>query len=154
MATTTRTNEHPESILVSACLLGEPCRYDGAAMPCPEVIKLADAHELVPICPEQLGGLPTPRIPSEIRPDGRVIDRTGQDRTDAFIAGAHEALRIAREHGCTHAVLKSRSPSCGLHQVYDGTFSGTIIPGRGITATLLANEGIDLSDEIDIARNL
>ena len=141
----------PEPVLVSACLLGTACRYDGASVPCPAVIELADALDFVPICPEQLGGLPTPRTPSEIQPDGCVVDRAGEDRTAAFAAGAHEALRIARERGCRIAVLKSKSPSCGVRQVYDGTFSGTLAPGRGITASLLSAAGITLLDEADFA---
>ena len=140
-------------ILVSACLLGTACRYDGASMPCAEVIELADAYELVPVCPEQLGGLPTPRTPSEIQPNGRVVDRAGEDRTAAFIAGAHETLGIAREHDCRIAILKSRSPSCGVRQIYDGTFSGKLVPGQGVTASLLASAGITLLDETDFAAN-
>ena len=136
-------------ILVSACLLGTACRYDGASVPCSEVKALADSLELVPVCPEQLGGLPTPRTPSEIQTDGRVIDREGADRTAAFSAGACEALRIARERGCMQAILKSRSPSCGVRQVYDGSFSGTVVPGRGVTASMLADAGIELFDEND-----
>ena len=137
-------------ILVSACLLGKPCRYDGASVPCPEVIGLADTHEVVPACPEQLGGLPTPRTPSEIQPDDRVVDRAGADRTAAFSIGARETLRIAREHGCLAAILKSRSPSCGVREIYDGTFTGTLVAGRGVTAALLASEGIELFDETDL----
>lgn len=137
-------------ILVSACLLGTACRYDGASVPCPSVIELADTLDLVPVCPEQLGGLPTPRTPSEIQPDGRVMDRAGEDRTAAFAAGAHEALRIAREHGCGLAILKSKSPSCGVRHIYDGSFSGTLISGQGVTASLLASAGITLLDETDL----
>jgi len=135
-------------ILVSACLLGEPCRYDGASHPCSAVIELSKRRELVPVCPEQLGGLPTPRVPSEIQPDGRVADATGVDRTAAFEAGAHEALRIAREHACVQAILKEKSPSCGVRLVYDGSFTGALVPGRGKTAALLAASDIEvLSDE-------
>lgn len=140
-------------ILVSACLLGTACRYDGASVPCAEVIELADAYEFVPVCPEQLGGLPTPRTPSEIQPDGRVVDRAGEDRTTAFAAGAHETLSIALEHGCRIGILKSRSPSCGVRQIYDGTFSGKLVPGQGVTASLLSDAGITLLDETDFAAN-
>ena len=143
--------EPSSPILVSACLLGEPCRYDGKAQPCPAVIEMAKNHELVPICPEQLGGLPTPRTPSEIQADGRVIDANGIDRTMAFETGAREALRIAREHGCKRAILKENSPSCGVHRIYDGTFTGTLVPGMGIAAALLAKEGMDVSSDSDIA---
>ncbi|MBR0406390.1 MAG: DUF523 domain-containing protein [Eggerthellaceae bacterium] len=142
-----------EPVLVSACLLGTACRYDGASMPCPAVIELADTLDLVPICPEQLGGLPTPRTPSEIQPDGRVTDRAGEDRTAAFASGADETLHIAREHGCRIGILKSRSPSCGVRRIYDGTFSGKLVPGQGVTASLLADAGITLLDETDFAAN-
>ena len=141
-------------VLVSSCLLGIACRYDGASVPCPEVMALADSRELVPVCPEQLGGLDTPRTPSEIQPDGRVVDRAGVDRTAAFAAGAEEALRIARERGCAQAVLKSRSPSCGVHQVYDGTFTGTVVPGRGVAAAVLSDAGIELFDEADFGNRV
>ena len=134
-------------ILVSACLLGKPCRYDGKALPCPAVIELAATREVVPVCPEQLGGLPTPRTPSEIRADGHVVDKLGADRTFAFETGARETLRIAREHGCTKAILKENSPSCGSTCVYDGTFNGTLIPGRGKTAAILAEAGIEVLSE-------
>ena len=140
-----------ETILVSACLLGEPCRYDGSAQPCGNVMRLGKSCELVAVCPEQLGGLPTPRTPSEIQGDGRVVDAEGVDRTAAFEAGAREALRIAREHGCTRAVLKANSPSCGVDHVYDGTFTSTLIPGMGKTASLLAEAGIAVESEIEFA---
>lgn len=138
-----------ESILVSACLLGEPCRYDGKSMPCASVIALGRSHELVPVCPEQLGGLPTPRTPSEIQPDGRVVDRAGIDRTAAFRSGAEAALSIARTHGCTQAILKANSPSCGVHRVYDGSFTSTLTDGQGIAAALLCEAGIGVFDEFD-----
>ena len=131
-------------VLVSACLLGEPCRYDGKAVPCEAVIEMAKSHKVVPVCPEVLGGLPTPRPPCEIQPDGRVIDAEGNDKTAVFEAGARETLRIAREHGCTRAILKENSPSCGSARVYDGTFSRRLIPGKGKTAVLLEEAGIEV----------
>ena len=135
-------------ILVSACLLGEPCRYDGKAMPCEAVLTLAETCTLVPVCPEVLGSLATPRTPSEIQPDGRVPDAEGVDRTAAFEAGARETLRIAQEHGCRRAILKENSPSCGVRCIYDGTFSGRRISGAGKTASLLSAAGIEtVSDE-------
>lgn len=138
--------ESRESILVSACLLGEPCRYDGKPQPCEEVLALAATCNLVPVCPEQLGGLPTPRTPSEVQPDGRVVDREGNDRTRSFTDGAQAALDIARAHGCTRAILKSKSPSCGVTEIYDGSFSGTLVPGCGITAATLARAGLGVAD--------
>ena len=139
-------------ILVSACLLGELCRYDGNTMPCEQVMNLAGETELIPVCPEQLGGLPTPRTPSEIQPDGRVVNARGDDVTAAFEAGAAYALLRAREHGCNLAILKENSPSCGVNTIYDGTFSGTIIAGKGKTAELLARAGIDTISEADVER--
>ena len=137
---------------MSACLLGEPCRYDGKAQPCEAAKALAGRYELVPVCPEQLGGLPTPRTPSEIQRDGRVVDCMGHDRTDAFLDGARAVLAIAQERGCDRAVLKSRSPSCGVHEVYDGSFEGVVVPGRGIAADMLAKAGIEIADEHDVQR--
>ena len=147
-------NGNCKSILVSACLLGEACRYDGKPSPCAAAIALAETRNLIPVCPEQLGGLPTPRMPSEIQPDGRVVDAAGIDRTAAFEAGALEALRIAREHGCTQAVLKANSPSCGTRHIYDGTFSGTLVPGRGKTAALFEDSGIEVLSEADLRESL
>ena len=143
--------EHLHSpILVSACLLGEPCRYDGKSAPCKAVQELGCTYALLPVCPEQLGGLPTPRTPSEIGRDGRVYDRNGMDRTAAFEQGAAEAVQRALENGCRVAILKSNSPSCGCHHVYDGSFSGTLVEGKGIAATALERAGIDVFDEHDL----
>ena len=133
-------------ILISACLLGLPCRYDGASKPQPWVEALARRHELVPVCPEQLGGLPTPREPSERQGD-RVVMRGGADVTEQYRRGAEEALRLYRMLGCEAAVLKERSPSCGYGRVYDGTFTGTITDGDGVTAELLARNGIPVYGE-------
>lgn len=133
-------------LLVSACLLGVPCRYDGKSMPCPAVLALAKKHQLVPFCPEIYGGLPTPRPPAEVK-DGRVLDREGNDKTAQFVRGASEALRIYRLTGCEAAILKARSPSCGLHQIYDGSFSSVLVPGSGFTASLFREEGIQVFDE-------
>ena len=134
-------------LLVSACLLGLCCRYDGGSKPCQAVIDLRDQHQLIPVCPEQLGGLPTPRPPAEIQPDSRVVNRQGQDVTDAYRKGAEEALRLFRTLRCDAALLKARSPSCGCAQVYDGAFTGTLIPGQGIAAKCLMDEGIPVWSE-------
>lgn len=135
-------------ILVSQCLLGEPCRYDGKSVPVEALQALRRAgHTLVPVCPEVLGGLPTPRAPAELQPDGRVINREGEDVTDAYFEGARRALEIARQGGCTLAVLKANSPSCGSRLIYDGTFSGRRICGQGVAARLLAQAGIPVVDE-------
>ena len=130
-------------MIVSACLAGLPCRYDGKARPCPEVVALVRAGKAIPLCPEQLGGLPTPRPPCEIR-DGRVMDREGTDRTDEYRRGAEAVLEASRTYGATQALLQKRSPSCGSGWIYDGTFSKTLVQGDGITARLLAENGIQV----------
>ncbi len=136
-------------ILVSACLLGVCCRYDGKSKSNDRVLRLAEKHELIPVCPEQLGGLPTPRPPAEIR-NGRVISCTGLDVTAQYEKGAAETLRLCDLLHCDCALLKARSPSCGCETVYDGTFSGTLIPGRGIAVQLLSQPQITvLSEEND-----
>ena len=111
--------------VVSACLAGESCRYDGGCSPCPAVQALVRTGQALPVCPEVLGGLPTPRVPSEIR-GGRVVAKDGTDVTGAFTCGAEEALRLALENGCTAAILKARSPSCGSGEIYDGDVEGAL----------------------------
>ena len=139
-------------ILVSACLLGEPCRYDGTGKLEPTLEELrARGHTLIPVCPEVLGGLPTPRPPAERQPDGRVVTREGGDVTAEYRAGAEKALALAQAHGCTCAVLKERSPSCGHGSIYDGTFSRTLVPGFGVTAELLKTHGIAVYGESQIS---
>ena len=139
--------------LISACLLGVSCRYDGASKPHPLVAALARRHELVPVCPEQLGGLPTPRPPAERQGDA-VRTRAGADVTEAYRRGAEEALRLCRTLGCRAAVLKERSPSCGCGEIYDGTFTGTRVPGDGVTAELLKADGISVYGESELQRLL
>ena len=127
-----------EKILVSGCLAGFNCRYDGGNNLVPEIRQLLEDGLAVTACPEQLGGLPTPRIPSE-RVGNRVVNREGTDVTAEFKAGAEAALRIARENGCRTAILKSRSPSCGKGCIYNGQF--------GVTADLLLQHGIEVLTE-------
>lgn len=190
-------------IAVSACLLGEACRYDGSSKPCARVQELAaDGHELVPVCPEVTGGLPTPRTPCEIvrapwigsveapaaddgtpsflasephrESNGRsgetehgrsdpasrdsktraanerswtILDASGTDRTIAYARGAQAELARAKEAGCELAILKAKSPSCGSGEVYDGTFSGALVPGWGIAAAAFRDAGITVIDE-------
>ena len=114
-------------IMVSACLLGENCKYNGGNNRDPELLRLLSGHEVVPVCPEVLGGLPTPRIPAEIV-NGTVINRDGASVDDAFRRGAQRALEIALREKPNLIVLQSRSPSCGVKEIYDGTFSGKRIP--------------------------
>lgn len=137
-------------ILISACLLGVKCRYDGGSKSCPAAMKLAKEHVLVPVCPEQLGGLATPRLPAEIR-DGKVIRRDGVSVDAEYRRGAAEAARLARLFSCELAVLKARSPSCGCGEIYDGSFSGTLIPGDGVTAALLKSQGLRVMTEEELA---
>ncbi len=140
-----------KKILVSACLLGTPCRYDGKSKPNSEVISLSKEYELVPVCPECLGGLKTPRLPSEIQGD-RVIRQDGADVTREYKKGAEIALQVAKENGIKIAILKSKSPSCSNKQVYDGTYSRALIDGQGITAKLLIDNGIIVLDENELGK--
>ena len=135
-------------ILVSACLLGCPCRYDGQSKRHPEVEALRErGHELIAVCPEVQGGLPTPRPPAERQADGRVVNREEIDVTVQYQRGAELALKTAREQGCELAILKERSPSCGSREIYDGTFSGKLVPGEGVTVQLLRQAGIQVLGE-------
>ena len=136
----------PCRFVVSACLAGLPCRYDGRTNFKPEVAELAASGLAVPVCPEQLGGLPTPRTPSERRGDS-VIMADGTDVTAEFRAGAEAALYIAEEYGCSAAILKARSPSCGCGRIYDGSFSRTLTDGSGIFAELLQSRGFEVFTE-------
>ena len=140
------------NLLISACLLGVSCRYDGKTKPLDEKIlnKLKEKHHLIPICPEIMGGLPTPRIPAEIAKDRHVLRRDSADITSEYEKGAHEALRLAEFFGCTTAILKARSPSCGRDVIYDGTFSDTLTEGDGITAELFRKNGIRIIREDEI----
>lgn len=140
-------------LLISACLLGCACRYDGKSKPNPLAVELARRGLAVPVCPEQLGGLPTPRKPSE-RQGGRVVMADGRDVTAEYRRGAEEALHLARLYGCTAAVLKERSPSCGKGQIYDGTFTGTLTAGDGVTAELLTAGGIKVYGESELEKLL
>ena len=133
-------------LLVSACLLGTPCRYDGKSKRSEAVCALAEAFELIPICPEVLGGLPTPRMASE-RHGAQVVRKDGQDVTAEYRRGAAVALETARREGVRAAVLKERSPSCGSGEVYDGTFTGALTAGDGVTAELLKANGIAVYGE-------
>ena len=133
-------------ILVSACLLGLPVRYDGASKVCERVLSLLSRHTLIPVCPEQLGGLPTPRPRSEIR-NGRVFNELGEDVTENFVRGATATLEMAKLLKVDLAVMKSKSPSCGVGRVYDGSFSGRVVEGNGVTSDLLIKNGFVVVDE-------
>ena len=140
-------------ILISACLLGTCCRYDGGGNRQEWAEELGRRYELVPVCPEQLGGLATPRPPAE-RLGNRVVTNAGSDVTDAYEKGAAEALALARLLDCQAAVLKERSPSCGRGAIYDGTFSHTQVPGDGVTAQRLLEAGIPVYGESQVRQTL
>ena len=145
--------------IVSACLCGVNCKYNGGNNYNEKIDKLAKEGKAVLICPEQLGGLPTPRVPAEIsggsaadvlKGKARVINKDGEDVTKHFIKGAEESLKIAKAAGCKIAILKSKSPSCGCGKVYDGTFSGSLKKGNGVTAELFLKNGIKVITEEEI----
>lgn len=147
-------------VLVSACLLGQPVRYDGRASGYPDLLQQWQAEgRVVPLCPEVAGGLPTPRPPAEIQGgqgakvlDGgmQVLTVTGEDVSAEFLAGAQQALALVRFHGIRVAVLKAGSPSCGNRLIYDGTFSGVKVPGEGVTTALLRREGVQVFSELEL----
>ena len=143
--------ENRPRMLVSACLLGVECRYDGGGQAIDRLDALMARYELIPVCPEQLGGLPTPRTPAERR-EGRVVNRDGADVTDAFGRGAIQACRIAALYGAKLALLKARSPSCGRGRIYDGSFTGRLVPGDGVAARALMDAGLEVytENEIDV----
>ena len=138
-------------LLISRCLLGDPCRYDGKSKPLSaETLEmLRERYQLIPVCPEVLGGLPTPRTPSERQGD-RVVMKTGADVTEEYRRGAEAALRAAQENRVCAALLKERSPSCGKGEIYDGSFTGTLTNGNGVTAQLLLENGFTVYGESEI----
>lgn len=138
-----------KKILISACLLGINCKYNGKNNYNSLIEKLKEKYILIPICPEQMGGLSTPRTPSEIKGD-KVISSVGDDVTINFIAGANKALDIAKNDNISIAILKEGSPSCGSNYIYDGTFTKTKVDGMGITARLLKNNNIKIYNENEI----
>jgi uncharacterized protein YbbK (DUF523 family) len=149
--------------LVSACLLGLPCAYDGRGRPVDDLLALAACGQVMPICPEVAGGLPIPRPPAEIVDgdgddvlDGRarVVTVTGDDVTAAFLCGAERVLAVARQHGITSAILRQRSPSCGSTCICDGTHNGMLIPGQGVAAALLRRHGVEVLAEAEVSRIL
>lgn len=140
-----------KNVLISACLLGLNCRYDGNNNSLGEekLNELKEKYNLIPVCPEAYGGLTTPRIPSERRAGG-VVNRENEDVTTEFEKGAEIALQLARLFDCDMAILKENSPSCGCGTVYDGTFTGRLVQGNGVTAELLKKNGIVILGESKI----
>lgn len=150
-------------IIVSSCLLGIKAKYDGSSNYQEKLISLCPTGQIIPVCPEQLGGSPTPRPPAEINGGtgsdvltgkAKVFTNTGENITDLFIDGANEVLRICRMFRVKGAILKERSPSCGCNLIYDGTFCQVKIPGRGVTAALLNSEGIPVYSEDELTDEL
>lgn len=137
-------------ILVSACLCGVECRYDGAGKYDERIAKLVKEGKAIMVCPEQLGGLSTPRIPAEGQTNGHMITKKGDDVTAEYEKGAQEALKIAQLSGATTAILKSKSPMCGCGQIYDGSFSGTQKEGDGVLTKLLKKNNISVKTENDM----
>ncbi len=136
-------------MLVSACLLGENCKYNGSNNKNEKVIRFLENHEVIPVCPEVLGGLPVPRSPAEIV-NGMVMNAEGVSVDCEFRAGAMRAFDVALGNHVDAAILQSRSPSCGVKQIYDGSFSGKKIEGQGIFAKLLSSNGIKVIDAEDV----
>lgn len=136
------------NLLISGCLLGLCCRYDGACRPLPakELRALQKKFHLIPVCPEQLGGLASPREPSERRGE-RYYSRSGEDVTAQYLRGAAETWKLAKLFDCPAALMKEKSPSCGFGKIYDGSFSGVLIPGNGAAAELLARRGVRVYGE-------
>ena len=138
-----------EKLLISACLLGVGCRYDGGRVKKVDIAALSEVFELVPVCPEIYGGLPTPRVPSE-RIGDRVIMKDGTDVTDNFIRGMEHTIMIADSCGARIALLKAKSSSCGKGRIYDGSFSGKLTEGDGYTAQHLISAGIEVYTEEEV----
>ena len=138
-----------EPLLISACLLGVSCRYDGKSKPLPGIEKLRERYTLIPVCPEILGGLPTPRAPSERRGE-KVLTEDGRDVTAQYAKGGAEVLRLAKFFGCKKALLKERSPACGSGKIYDGTFTKTLTDGFGVAAALLSQNGVSVFGETEM----
>ena len=139
-------------IFVSACLLGENCKYSGGNNRNEAVISFLNDKEYLAVCPERAGGLPSPRPPAEIR-DGRVIDKEGKDVTAEFLLGAEKTLALAKKHRPELCILKANSPSCGCGEIYDGTFSGRKISGNGKTVDLLLKNGFSVITEKQIKKD-
>jgi len=132
-------------IMVSACLLGENCKYSGGNNRHEKVLEFIKGHEVIPVCPEVMGGLPTPRVPAEIV-HGVVMSKAGVNVDREYHLGAETALEIAKREQIDMAILQPRSPSCGVKEIYDGTFTGRRIPGQGVTAALLIKNGFRVID--------
>jgi uncharacterized protein YbbK (DUF523 family) len=145
-------------VLVSACLLGIKCRFDGQGKEVPDLVTALQDYRVIPFCPETAGGLTIPRFPAEIQNgDGaavlngkaQVVNQAGEDCTDQFIKGAAFVLKLVGQHQPDFVILKAKSPSCGVGKIYDGTFSGKLIEGDGVTTALLRSAGVKIYSEVD-----
>lgn len=136
-------------IAVSACLLGENCKYNGGNNYSEKVRSFCEGHDVISVCPEVLGGLTIPRTPAEIV-DGIVTNRNGENVDNAFRLGAERAMKIIEEQGVSLCILQSRSPSCGVNEIYDGTFTGRKMKGQGVFAKMLSKNGIRIIDVEDL----
>ena len=139
-------------IIVSACLLGENCKYSGGNNYNEDVIRYLAGKDYLPVCPEIAGGLSSPRPPAEII-NRRVVDKEGKDITSAFLKGAETTLSLAKRHKASLCILKANSPSCGCGKIYDGSFCGKKIPGNGLTAAILLENGFEIITEEDLKRD-
>ena len=138
-----------EKIIVSACLLGDKCRYDGHSNYVPLIKELKEKYEIIVICPEVNGGLSIPRTPSEIKGD-RVINQKGKDVTKYFNKGVDYVLQVVKYFNIKKAVLKEKSPSCGVHNIYDGNFNNKVIEGQGWLTRKLKTLGVEIYNENEI----
>ena len=150
-------------ILVSSCLCGEKCKYNGGDNLNEQVLKYLEGEEIVQVCPEVMGGLSTPRTPSEIvggtakdviQGKAKVLTQSGEDVTSFFLSGAYKTLELIRQFQIKKAILKAKSPSCGKGKIYDGAFHGQLISGHGITAELLLEEGIEVMTEVEVVTQI
>ncbi len=142
-----------ENILISACLIGVPCRYDGESRSYPELEKLKEKYNLIPICPEVLGGLPVPRTASE-RQGEKVVNAKGEDVTENYKKGATASYELAQKYNCKIAVMKEKSPACATHMIYDGSFSRKLVFGLGVCAEHLKKKGLTVISEDEAAKLL
>lgn len=136
-------------IAVSACLLGHNCKYSGGNNRSQKVLDYIEGHEVIPVCPEVTGGMSTPRVPVELK-NGKAINRDGEDVTEFFLRGVEKTMEKLDGQNIDLAILQPRSPSCGCKQIYDGTFTKTLINGKGMFAHALAEAGIPMMDEDDV----
>lgn len=138
------------NIVVSQCLLGVPCRYDGKSCPNQKVTELQGYHKLIAVCPEAMAGLPIPREPMELNENRRAVSKKGVDFTDRLVEQGNAIVSLMEKNNCKKAILKSKSPSCGVGKIYDGSFSKTLVDGDGIVAEIIKKAGFQVVTEDEI----